>query len=162
MPIREIETLYKSETTFEEKSIKPGDNLLSGFNGDLFDIEVDIELAGADRVGLRIGGVEIAYDTKEKKLTSNKGRADAASEKTGKEQGPEGVSARLEPGNGRLQLRILVDKNLIEVYANNGEVFMPIETVAEGGQVKQLALFTEGGTARIRSLIVRELESVWE
>jgi len=49
MPIREIEKLYKSETTFQEQAIKPGDNLLSGFKGDLFDIDVDIELLEADR-----------------------------------------------------------------------------------------------------------------
>jgi len=162
MPIREIETLYRSETRFEKDLIKPGENLLDGLRGELFDIEANIVPAGADRVGLRIGGVEIAYDAREKKLTSNKGRAEAAYGKTGYEEGPEGVSADLEPGDGLIRLRILVDRNFIEIYANDGEVFMPIETVSEVGQDNPLALFAEGGTARIESLAVRELESIWE
>ena len=161
MPIREIEKLYKREWAFVEKEMKPGDNPLAGLKGDFFDIDVDIDVTMADRVGLRIRGVEIAYDTKEKTLTCDRGRADVEFGKTEKDQGPEVVSAELEPSNGRIQLRILVDNIFIEIYANNGEVFIPMETVTEEGQEKSLELFSEGGTANVKSLAIRELKSVW-
>jgi sucrose-6-phosphate hydrolase SacC (GH32 family) len=130
---------------------------LSGFEGDLFDIEADIELAEADRVGFRIRGLEVAYDVKTKTLTSGWAAYDA------KEMGliSGESSARLEPSGRRIQLRILVDRTSIETFANNGEVYMPQDALPEEGQANKLELFAEGGAAKVRSLAVRELESIW-
>ncbi len=161
MPIREIEKLYRSETTFENEEIKPGDNLLSGFKGDLFDIDADIDVSRAGRVGFKIRGIEIAYDTKEKKLTCGKEGVEATFDKILDKWRSGEESAKLETYGGRIQLRILVDKTSIEIYANNGEVFMPMGAVPEDGQDKGLELFVEGGPAEVRSLAIRELESVW-
>jgi sucrose-6-phosphate hydrolase SacC (GH32 family) len=157
MPIREIEKLYANEKVYENKTVEPGSNLLNGFKGDLFDIEADIELAEADRVGFRIRGLEVAYDVKTKKLTSGWAAYDA------KEKGliSGESSARLEPSGGRIQLRILVDRTSIETFANNGEVYMPQDALPEEGQANTLELFTEGGAAKVRSLAVREIESIW-
>jgi fructan beta-fructosidase len=157
MPIREIESLYANEKSFENKKVEPGSNLLSGFEGDSFDIEVDIELAEADRVGFRIRGLEVAYDVNTKTLTSGWAAFDA------KERGliSGQSSARLEPSGGRIQLRILVDRVSIETFANNGEVYMPQDALPKDGQAKTLELFSEGGVAKVKSLAVRELESIW-
>jgi fructan beta-fructosidase len=161
MPVREIEKLYKSKTTFKEEAIKPGANLLSDFEGDLFDIAADIDISKADRVGFRIRGVEVAYDRKEKELTCGKEAVEVASNKTEKDQMPGKASAKLELSGGRIQLRILVDRTSIEVFANNGEVFMPMGAVPEDGQAKTLELFAEGGAAHIDELTVHELKRIW-
>jgi sucrose-6-phosphate hydrolase SacC (GH32 family) len=115
-------------------------------------------LADADRVGFRIRGLEIAYDVKTKTLTSGWAAYDA------KERGliSGESSARLEPNGGRIQLRILVDRTSIETFANNGEVYMPQDALPEDGQASgTLELFAEGGAAKMKSLAVRELESIW-
>lgn len=161
MPIREIENLYESETTFGKDSIKPGDNPLNGFKGELFDIDADIEVLGAGRVGLRIRDFEIAYDTNATLLTCTRAETGTPAREIDKDQPDGKASAKLEPNDGRIQLRILVDTTSIEIYANNGEVFMPMGAVSEDGQEKRLELFVEGGTAKVRSLAIRELESVW-
>jgi sucrose-6-phosphate hydrolase SacC (GH32 family) len=157
MPIREIEKLYANEKVFENKNVEPGTNLLSGFEGDLFDIEADIELADADRVGFRIRGLEIAYDVTTKTLTSGWAAYDA------KERGliSGESSAGLEANDGRIQLRILVDRTSIETFANNGEVYMPQDALPKDGQAGTLEFFVEGGEAKIGLLAVRELESIW-
>jgi fructan beta-fructosidase len=157
MPIREIEKLYKSEKVFDESKIEPGSNLLADFEGDLFDIEADIDILEADRVGFRIRGVEVAYDAASKTLTSNEDAGDAPEKLPTSGKSP----AKLEPNDGRIQLRILVDTTSIEVFANDGEVYMPLGAVPEEGQAKTLELFAEGGAAVLRSLEIRELESVW-
>jgi len=161
MPIREIETLYESETTFEEKAIESGENLLSEFKGDLFDIDANIEISDADRVGFRIGGVEIVYDANEMKLSCDNQGDEGVSKKIEKDKVSGKTSATLKPIAGHIQLRILVDNSFIEIFANNGEVFMPMGAVAGEGQDKGLELFAEGGRAIIKSLSIRELESVW-
>jgi sucrose-6-phosphate hydrolase SacC (GH32 family) len=157
MPIREIEKLYKSEKVFEESMIEPGSNLLAGFEGDLFDIEADIEILEADRVGFRIRGVEVAYDAEAKTLSPGIDGGDVTEKIPPPGEGP----AKLETSGGRLQLRILVDRTSIEVFANHGEVYMPIGAVPGDGQARTLELFAEGAAAKARSLAVRELESVW-
>jgi len=157
MPIREIESLYTSEKVFKKKKIEPGVNLLSGLEGDLFDIEADIEILEADRVGFRIRGIEIIYDVKAKKLTS--GWSAYESKENSLMSGES--SASLEGSEGRIQLRILVDRASIETFANNGEVYMPQDALPEEGQAGTLELFAEGGAAKIITLSVRELESIW-
>ena len=118
MPIREIKKLYANEKVFENKKVEPGNNLLNGFEGDLFDIEADIELAEADRVGFRIRGLEVTYDVKTKTLTSGWAAYDvktktltsgwAAYDAKAKGHWISGESsARLEATDGRIQLRIL-------------------------------------------------------
>jgi len=161
MPVREIEKLYKSEKVFEKEEVEPGANLLSGFEGDLFDIDADIDISKADRVGFRIRGVEVAYDAKAKTLTSGKKSAKVADDAKAKTPASGKESAKLETSRGHIQLRILVDKTSIEVFANNGEVFMPMGAVPEDGQAKTLELFAEGGTAHIDELTVHELKRIW-
>lgn len=71
-----------------------------------------------------------------------------------------GRSAPLEPANGRIRLRILVDRTSQEVFANDGLVsmascFLP---TADG---KPLAIYAVGGKAKITSMNVWELKSAW-
>jgi len=157
MPIREIEKLYANEEVFEDKQVEPGSNLLSGFEGDLFDIEADIEILEAKRVGFRIRGIEVAYDAEAKTVTSGWVAYDAKEKTltTGES------SAKLEASDGRIQLRILVDRTSIESFANNGEIYMPQDALPEKGWAGRLELFAEGGAAKVKSLAVRELESIW-
>jgi fructan beta-fructosidase len=143
MPAKEIEKLHKNEKVFKKKNINPGINLLKGFSGDYYDIDADIAIADAGRIGFRIRDVEIVFDVKEQKLMSGE------------------ESAPLRIINGRIQLRILVDKTSIEVYANNGEIFMPLAAFPEDDVKKDLELFTEGGTAKVKMLAVREIKSIW-
>jgi sucrose-6-phosphate hydrolase SacC (GH32 family) len=157
MPIREIEKLYASEKVFDESKIEPGSILLAGFEGDLFDLEADIETLEADRVGFRIRGVEIAYDAKVKTLTSGWVAYDPKAKTLTSGEN----SAKLETNGGRIQLRILVDRISIEIFAKIGEDYMPLAALPEDGQARNLELFAEGGAARVRSLAVRELESIW-
>jgi levanbiose-producing levanase len=62
--------------------------------------------------------------------------------------------------NGRLSLRVLMDRTSIEAFANGGEVdasgvFFP--DMAD----RTLSLTVEGGPARIYRLVVHELRSIW-
>ncbi len=144
MPVKEIETLYTSEKIFTEEKAEPGSNLLSEFAGDLFDIDADISLSESGSVGFRIRGLEITYDTGAQELKCGKS------------------AAALKASDGRIQLRILVDRTSVEIYANNGEVYMPLAAVPKDDRNKGLELFADGGAAQVNSLAIRELKSVWK
>ena len=64
------------------------------------------------------------------------------------------------PSEGRLDLRILVDRTSLEIFANKGLIYMPISFPPKEHS-PALELFAQGGPARIESLQVRELKAIW-
>jgi sucrose-6-phosphate hydrolase SacC (GH32 family) len=63
--------------------------------------------------------------------------------------------------DGNLRLHLLVDRSSIEIFANGGQLYMPmgIHPAAECGD---LELFSRGGTAQVRMLRLCALRSIWE
>jgi fructan beta-fructosidase len=144
LPVKEIEKLYKYEKVFKKKKIKPGENLLKGFSGDYYDIETVLSVKNADEVGFRIRDIEIVYDVRGKELRSGE------------------ESAPLETKEGHIHLRILVDRTSVEIFANEGNVFMPLAAFPEEDVKRDLELFVQGGTTKVKSLVVREIKSIWQ
>jgi sucrose-6-phosphate hydrolase SacC (GH32 family) len=67
---------------------------------------------------------------------------------------------KLAPIDGRLKLHILVDRTSIEVFGNDGRMSMfvcsPLDT-----DNKSVKIFTYGGDAKLRSLNLWKLRSIW-
>lgn len=62
--------------------------------------------------------------------------------------------------NGTLNLRILVDHSVVEVFANNGEKVMSIQAFP-GEQYEGINLFTENAPTTFRKVEFYPLRSVW-
>lgn len=140
-PVREIETLRARTHAWEDVALGPGRNPLAGLEGELFDIRAEIELGGADEVGLRVRGAVVRYAPQERTLTCL------------------GHSAELEPGDGRVRLQLLVDRTSLEVYTD-GPVAMT-SCFLPPPEDRSLAVYARGGGAGIVSLQVHELRSIW-
>ncbi len=141
LPVREIEGLREKEYVFKDKVLEPGKNLLAGISGHLFDISAQIELKDASGIEIKTLGETIGYSAG--KLTCL------------------GKTADLPPVNGRIKLRILVDRTSIEVYGNDGKVcmtscFLPTVDQAE------LSMEVQDGSARVVSMKVFKLKSTWQ
>ena len=117
-------------------------NPLAEIEGELFDIEMDLEAGEARSVTLDVRGTPIVYS-----------RADGSLRCLDK-------SVSVSPSNGRLDLRILVDRTSIEIFAAEGRYVMSycFRPTADN---RSLSLRAEGGTAKAVSLGVRELRSIW-
>jgi len=63
--------------------------------------------------------------------------------------------------DGRMSLRVLTDRTSIEIFGNEGEVYMPIYRPPELSGTRSVGLLAEGGVARVLSLEVNELKSIW-
>lgn len=141
-PVREVELLHTGEHRWSNVELKPGDpNPLAGLTGDLFDIRAEVDMNAAEEVTLLIRNQPITYNAKTKTLSAF-------------------GSAPLTLPDGRLRLRILVDRTSIETFADGGRVsltscFLPDETG------KAITLSAKGGTARVRSLTVYPLKTAW-
>jgi len=142
-PVREIERLYEGGRQWKDLSLPMGKNPVPGIEGDLFHIRAAFRPGEAKRVGFVIRGVEVTYDVGERRLTC----LDKA--------------APLPLVEGVVLLELLVDRTSIEVFANDGRVYMPIGVIPPDGE-KSLRIFAEAAPLHIDSLDVHVLRSAWQ
>jgi sucrose-6-phosphate hydrolase SacC (GH32 family) len=142
-PVKEVETIHGEAHKWSNAVLKPGENLLSGISGELFDIRAEIEPRGAAEVGFKFRGIPIQYNVKDRTLSSL------------------GKSAPLEPEAGRLKLQILVDRTSIEIFGNDGKITMASCFIPDL-ENKSLEIYAAGGSSNIVSLTVYELRSAWQ
>jgi fructan beta-fructosidase len=62
--------------------------------------------------------------------------------------------------NDKIRLELLVDRTSIEIFGNDGKIYMPIGVILVDNS-KSLEIFTKGGNTEVKSLEVYELRSVW-
>lgn len=141
-PVQEIETLYAGLHSWKDLVLAPGENPLSEIRGDLFDLRAVLEPVDAAEVGFRIRGEAVSYNASNRELSCL------------------GRSAPLAPTEGRIEIRILVDRTSLEVFGNEGRVSMTSCFVPDL-EDRSLEIYARGGTAKIASLEVRELRSAW-
>jgi sucrose-6-phosphate hydrolase SacC (GH32 family) len=144
MPIKELEglrikTYNKGKITLKENSTNP----LKDINIELAELRFEIEPGKAKEVTLEIRGIPVRYN-----VTSGELIVD-------------GVKAPAPLLNGKLSLIIYTDRTGLEIFANNGLLFMPVNINLPENN-RSLALSVKGGAAKIDNLSVYELKSIWE
>ncbi len=146
LPIKEIETLRGTPHSWNNLELKPDDNPLAQLTGDLWDISAEIELGTAKEVGFKLRGHTVAYTVKDKPSENTLRSAN--------------LSAAMLPKDGKIKLRILLDRTSVETFGNDGEIVIPTCFLpAEDDQ--RLELFATGGNAKIISLNVYPMRSAW-
>ncbi len=142
-PVKELEILRsKSFQTANTRIRDNSKNPLQNFNSELAEISMIIEPGNAKEIVLEIRGVPLTYDVKAEELTVN------------------GVKALAPMRNGRLDLLIFADRTGLEIFANKGLLFMPVNLNIEGDK-RSYSIKAIGGTSRILSLNAYELKSIW-
>jgi fructan beta-fructosidase len=142
-PVRELEKLHKKQWQWENKILKPKENLLSKISGELFHIRAKLKVGDVEETSFVIRDVPVSYDVRKQQLSCL------------------GRTAALKPIDGSIRLEILVDRTSIEIFGNDGRVYMPIGVILAGNS-KSLEIFTKDGDIEIKSLEIFELSSIWQ
>ncbi len=142
MPVREISRIRNTRMAMHGRKLEPNDEVTLAEQGELWDIEAEIEVPTDGKVGLRVRGEAVVYDAAAKTLSCL------------------GRSAPLEPIKGRIRLRILVDRTSIEVFGNDGQASLT-SCVLLRQKDRSVGVFAEGQSARIVSLTAHTLRSAW-
>jgi sucrose-6-phosphate hydrolase SacC (GH32 family) len=142
-PIRELETLRTRTHEWTDVVLKTGTNPLSGLKGELLDLEVELESSAGSETIFDMHGTEVAYDSETQTLSCG------------------GLSSRLNPVDGVIRLRILLDRTSIEVYGNDGRVYIPLIVLPEENDFSIRAT-CDKGEVRADYLRVHELKSTWD
>jgi sucrose-6-phosphate hydrolase SacC (GH32 family) len=136
-PVKEMERLrYDAK---EEKEVRLGRWKQAA--GELFDLEAEIEPQGASAIVMKARGATIRYVPGLLRCLD--------------------YTAPVKAVDGRIKLRVLVDRTSSEVFANEGEAsisatFLPRESDQD------VELWSEQGTARIVGLHLYKMHSVWD
>ena len=142
-PIREIEKIHKRKRQWKNKILRPGDNLLSKLSGELFHIRAKLKIDDdVQETGFIIRDVPVVYNVQKQQLSCQK------------------KTAPLKLVNSKIILELLVDRTSIEIFGNNGRMYMPMGVIL-ADKPKSLEIFTKGGNTKIESLEVYKLASVW-
>ena len=138
-PVKEVEKLYTKSYKFKNLSVEKIGKELSSVKAELIDMSIEFEPKNS--IKLTIRGLEIAYDQKS-------------------EQFAFGTSKVAAPTiDGKVKLRVLLDRASIELFANEGAAVSTSYAVPEVGNYS-ISLSADGN-AKINSLVINELKSSW-
>lgn len=163
MPLRELTSLRSGTPLQERNQSLSGERQLAAA-GTLLDIEATFRPGNAATFGVKVltgsNGDEtvVGYDVAQRRVYIDRTKSGAAAASV---PGFYGIhSAPLTLRDGTLELRILVDHSIVEVFAEGGErVLTDLVYPATGSN--GVKLFAQGGTAAIDSLAVHQMRSTW-
>ena len=139
VPVHEIEQLRYDEESVTDKPLDTSSTPLAGRTGDTFDIEAEIEPRDAEVV-FNVRGLEVRYANNTLQVGKH--------------------SAPASPIDGKLKLRVLVDRTSVEAFANDGLASISTNFLPNSSDQK-LALSAGKGTAHIVSLKTWRMRSAW-
>lgn len=156
-PIQEISSLYKKSHSFQDKILTADSNFTAPVQGDVLHIISEFERGDATSFGLNINGYTLAYDNLFGEFINFPGEAE-------RENFSEANKTNyVVPVDALLKMEAIVDKAILEVFINDGELYyvIPLNSVEA---VKNVEVFAKGGAEHktiLKRLEVHELHSVW-
>lgn len=142
-PIKELESLRRKTHTWTDLVLKAGENPLDEIQGDLFDLEVEFQPAADTQTVLELRGHKVVYDARTQTLFSGD------------------LRAPLKPADGYIHLRMLLDRTSIEVFGNQGRVYLPLCILPDDDN-RSLSASCTRGEVKTNFLHVHELTSAWQ
>lgn len=141
-PITEIERLHEHKHTWSDITIDDSNNILSEIAGELFDIRAQFCPAVNAEVHITVRGIPIVYNAAKEEMYC------------------EGHTVPLKSMNGQITIQILIDRTIMEIYGNEGLVFIPLGILPESSN-QALSILSKGQTTKLSRLEVYGLKSVW-
>ena len=170
-PVPELTALRREYKKITNRSIEPnGPLLLKGFASDCAEIEVEIDLGGAQEIGLRVRST--ADGSEQTLIGFNREKQTLFSDTRNSSKDPETRelprffgnlslqegSLRLDKGEP-LKLRVYVDASVIEIFAN-GKVSLSDRVYPSRADSTGIGLFAKSGTARLKSLTLWDMSPI--
>jgi fructan beta-fructosidase len=142
-PVREIAALRGKPHEVRDVTLRPGGEIpLPGAVGELWDIEAEFEPGDATAFGLRVRGADVHYTVADRTVACL------------------GHYGALAPRQGRVTLRLLVDRTSLELFGDGGRLSMTtcfLPTPRDTG----IEAYVEGGSAKLVSLKAYPLRPAW-
>ncbi|HXR82182.1 MAG TPA: GH32 C-terminal domain-containing protein, partial [Saprospiraceae bacterium] len=166
VPIKEITSLHKNSQVIENKILKANEGVRVTVGGDPVHVIAYIEKGDA-QFALNVLGFEIAYHDLLGELitTINNGKSTAPAA-AGPFPPPSTALTTtnyVKPNEEVMKIEVIVDKNIIEFFVNDGEVYYAAPFNEEKTKTVEASIKGRGGNRKsiLRKMEVHELKSVW-
>lgn len=136
-PVKEIESLHGELIQFSSVTVGPELDQRPGAHHDLFDIEMAVLPGSATEFGLRFHEFAVTWSNNEVSCA--------------------GSTAPLAVKDGKIALRLLLDRTSVEVFGNGGEVSIT-SCILPKNETTDVEPYAKGGNVQI-NLAVRKLRS---
>jgi fructan beta-fructosidase len=141
-PVKELKRLHAARHTWSRLTLAPGTNAFAGLQGDLFDLRAQFAVGNTGEVRLVVRGMPVVYVAEKQELVC----ADRRNP--------------LPPVNGKVRLQVLADQTSLEIFGNDGLLYMPMAgKFADDDHT--LVLTVTGLPVRFDSVEANEVQSVW-
>lgn len=164
-PVQELERLRGGRRTLGPRPIPDGTTPLDGegIAGATLEILAELDTGSAAEVGLKVrtgDGEEttVGVDARAGRVFIDRTRSGVVEFHdafAARHSGPLGVEG------GRVRLHVFVDASSVEVFAGSGETVLT-DRIFPSPESDGVALYAEGGTARLVSLEAWPLRSIWD
>ena len=142
-PARELDALRSNPIYSQPIALNAGDeNPLSKVKGELLDIVTEIEPGKATEIAFQVRGIPVVYNPLRQQLSVN------------------GHQAPVPLRDGKLDLRILLDRTTIEVFTSGGLTYIPMPAIAKADD-HTVKVSVQGGPVKFHDMRVFELQSIW-
>jgi fructan beta-fructosidase len=142
-PVKELESLRAKSHFIEPMTLTPNAaNPLANIRTELMEIRVEFEPSAESELTYIVRGATIRYDATKKEIVVNGHRAPAPLR------------------DGKQRLIIYCDRIGLEVFAADGQTFVPMPFTPKVDD-RNLSVAVKGGNIRITALTVHELKSAW-
>jgi fructan beta-fructosidase len=141
-PVAEIDALVASKASWGRRTLAAGAHAVEGIDAELLDCRFAFAAPAEGTVSLVVRGVPIIWD-------ASRGEA-----MCGKHRAP------LPAIDGVVSLRVLVDRASVEIFGNQGRLYMPIGVILDTRH-RDVKVLVKGCTADVQELEVRVLRSAW-
>jgi sucrose-6-phosphate hydrolase SacC (GH32 family) len=141
-PVAELKSIRGERYKIKDKTLSPNECFVPSLKAELMEFQVEFEPVGAQRAIFQMRGIPIICDFVKNEIECQNSRA------------PLGVK------EGRANLRVLLDRTSIEIFAAGGLTYMPISATPLH-EKKSVEISSEGGPVRVKSLDLYEINSAW-
>jgi fructan beta-fructosidase len=167
-PAAEYTQLRQWLGTWSAETISKDNNLLQHIDGDCLEISmtIDVRSSTCSEVGvdLRTGPgqrTRVGYNVKTEKMYVDRAKSGKMPERDGKDIGATWASiyeAHLAPENGRIALRVLLDRSSLELFGNEREQISTL--ILPSRDNTGLATYTDG-EAKIEQLTLHRMTNIF-
>jgi sucrose-6-phosphate hydrolase SacC (GH32 family) len=151
-PVKEIEKLYVKSESFKDLNIASANKVLKEIKPELIDMSVQFAPGENELVEFNVRGLKVVYG-KIKKYRTRDGMQEVKSIAVGDCMVPADVI------DGKIELRLLLDRTSIELFVNEGAAVGTSYAVPDAAN-RNLSV-SAAKDIKINSLVVNELKSSW-
>jgi sucrose-6-phosphate hydrolase SacC (GH32 family) len=141
-PIDAIKQLRYNPKIWSNTSVQRGQNPLEEVQGDVLEIITEVDLQKAAEIVFNIRGEKASFNTMSHQLVFMDSKVSVT------------------PRDNKLKLHFIIDRNSVEIYAGEGDLTLSRLFYPDPAN-KKLSFTSVGGSVRLNSMEVYQLQSVW-